>query len=90
MCKLQNLIKQKFSDAKQLNTQSPDEIVALGCARQCSLITNRKLEKPITNEDLTFNCLSNSIYLKVKKIEHLYPKVISNNLLLNFQIDRKF
>ncbi len=69
MCKLQNLIKQKFPDARQLNTQSPDEIIALGCARQCGLITSRKLKKPITNEDLSFNCLSKSIYLKVKLID---------------------
>jgi len=68
MCKLQNLIKQKFPDAKQLNSQSPDEIIALGCARQCSLITSRKLKKPIAKEDLSFNCLSKSIYLKVEII----------------------
>ena len=65
MCKLQSLIKQKFKEAKQLTNQSPDEIIALGCAKQCSIITSRQLKKHITSEDLTFRCLSKSIYLKV-------------------------
>ena len=65
MCKLQNLIKQKFPEAKQLNVQSPDEIIAVGCAKECGIISTRKLKKAITHEDLIFKCLSNSISLKV-------------------------
>lgn len=68
MVKLQALIKQKFNDSKILNYQSPDEILSLGCAKQCSLITNSKMKK-INKEDLSFKCLSNSINLKVNFFE---------------------
>jgi len=65
MCRLQTLIKQKFNGSKILNTQSPDEIIALGCAKQCSLISNSKHMKEIQNTDLIFKCTSKPIFLKV-------------------------
>lgn len=65
MCKLQALIKQKFNSSRILNTQSPDEIIALGCAKQCSLITNSKHLKEIQNADLNFKCTTKPICLKV-------------------------
>lgn len=64
MCKLQSLIKQKFPNSEILNTQSPDEIIALGCAKQCNLISNSKHMKDIQNTDLSFKCTSDSIFLK--------------------------
>jgi hypothetical protein len=71
MCKLQALIKQKFVDSKVLNYQSPDEIVSMGCAKQCALITNSKIKKTC-KEDLMFKCLSNPISLKVISFYLLY------------------
>jgi molecular chaperone DnaK (HSP70) len=65
MCRLQTLIKQKFTGAKLLNYQSPEEIVALGCAKQCSIIKSSKNKKPIEKADLLFKCLSSSIYINV-------------------------
>ncbi len=65
MCKLQSLIKQKFSNSKLLNTQSPDEIISIGCAKQCGLITNSKIKK-LVDQDISFKCVSNPIFLKVK------------------------
>lgn len=64
MCKLQSLIQQRFGSSKILNTQSPDEIIALGCAKQCSLASNSKHMKEIQNTDLTFKCTSTPIFLK--------------------------
>ena len=64
MCKIQSLVKEKFASAKLLCSQSPDEIVALGCAKQCALITNSKI-KTVSNADLIFKCLPNPIYLQV-------------------------
>ena len=64
MCKIQSLVKEKFASAKLLCNQSPDEIVALGCAKQCALITNSKI-KTISNQDLIFKCLPNPLYLQV-------------------------
>lgn len=91
MVKLQALIKQKFNDSKILNYQSPDEILSLGCAKQCSLITNSKMKK-INKEDLSFKCLSNSINLKIgnnsENIEvckQYTPIPIKRNL--NFEFD---
>jgi heat shock protein 1/8 len=65
MCKLQSLIKQKFSDAKLMFQLSPDEIISMGCAKQCALIKARKVKKTIAKEDLSFKCLSKPINIKV-------------------------
>jgi len=78
MCKLQALIKQKFSSSRILNTQSPDEIIALGCAKQCSLITNSKHLKEIQNTDLNFKCTSKPICLKIGNSPD-YEKICSVN-----------
>lgn len=64
MVKLQTLIREKFSSSRLLNTQSPDEIVALGCAKECGMIANSKHLKEIQNTDLTFKCSSAPIFLK--------------------------
>ncbi len=64
MTKLQTLIKDRFVDAKLLNYQSPDECIALGCAKQCLLSRNSKI-KQLNQEDSKFKCLSKPIYLKV-------------------------
>jgi hypothetical protein len=64
MCKFQSLIKQKFNNSIVLITQAPEEIISLGCAKQCGLITNSKMKK-IVDQDLNFKCVSSSIYLKV-------------------------
>lgn len=64
MCKLQSLIKTKFDGCKFYNTQSPDEIIALGSAKQCALISNSKHMREIQNTDLKFKCTSKPIFLK--------------------------
>lgn len=64
MCKLQALIKSKFADAKLLNYQSADEVIALGCAKQCRLITSSKAPKTV-EQDSFFKCLSSPMFLKV-------------------------
>lgn len=64
MCKLQSLLKSKFTDAKLLNYQSADEVIALGCAKQCRLVSNSKVPKTVEQDSL-FKCLSKPIYLKV-------------------------
>lgn len=64
MTKLQALIKDRFVDAKLLNYQSPDECIALGCAKQCLLSRNSKI-KQLNKEDSMFKCLSKPIYLRV-------------------------
>jgi molecular chaperone DnaK (HSP70) len=64
MCRLQSLLKQKFSDNKVLFTQSPDEIISLGCAKQCAFIKASKA-KAFQKDDMNFKCLSNPIYIKV-------------------------
>lgn len=74
MCKLQSLVRQKFSEAKISHNISPDEIVALGCAKQCSIITNTKFKKEINSDDMAFKCLACPIYLKVFK-ETFYLQV---------------
>lgn len=81
MCKLQSLIKQKFGEAKLLNYQSPDEIIALGCAKQCTIITNSKAKKA-TEQDSFFKSLSNPVYLKV----NIYSKL---NLILFSKVIEK-
>jgi molecular chaperone DnaK (HSP70) len=65
MCKLQSLVKQKFSDSKLLCNQAPDEIISIGCAKQCALIKASKVQKAITKDDMIFKCISNPIYIKV-------------------------
>ena len=64
MCKLQSLIKSKFSEAKFLNYQSADEVIALGCAKQCRIMSSSKVPKTV-EQDSFFKCLSSPIYLKV-------------------------
>lgn len=63
MCKLQSLIMQKFENSKLLNTLAADEIIALGCAKECSLVSNSKHMKDIISTDLTFKCTSQPIFL---------------------------
>ena len=70
MCRLQQLVKQKFAESKVLTNISPDEIQALGCAKQCALLKSSKI-KSITNDDLKFKWLPNSINLKVKFLAFL-------------------
>jgi hypothetical protein len=64
MCKLQSLIKAKFNDAKLLNYQSADEVIALGCAKQCRIISNTKITRTV-DQDSFFKCLSSPLYLRV-------------------------
>ena len=68
MCKLQNLIKEKFpSEPTQiLNQLSPDEAIALGCAKQSFLTTTSKCKK-LNPSDNQFQCLSDEIILKVSR-----------------------
>lgn len=93
MCKLQSLIKTKFDGSKILNTQSPDEIIALGCAKQCALISNSKHMKEIQNTDLTFKCTSKPIFLKngscpdyIKICQANAPFPIRRNYSLNIDL----
>ena len=73
MCKLQALIKDKFSTKTQLlNQQSPDEIIAIGSAKQASIITNSKYKK-FGENDTKFQCLSNEIYMRVSVSCHAIP-----------------
>lgn len=68
MCKLQALIKSKFNDAKLLNYQSADEVIALGCAKQCRIMSSSKAVPAKTSsieQDSLFKCLSSPMYLKV-------------------------
>ncbi len=67
MCKLQSLIMQKFENSKFLNTD-PDEIIALGCARECNFISNSKHTKDLISTDLTFKCTSEPIFLVVSSL----------------------
>lgn len=65
MCKLQSLIKDKFpATTKILSHLQPDEIIALGCAKQSLVISNTKCNKINTSDNL-FRCLANEIYMKV-------------------------
>ena len=65
MCKLQSLIKDKFPPTTRiLSHLQPDEIIALGCAKQSVVISNTKCNKLNTNDNL-FRCLANEIYMKV-------------------------
>jgi molecular chaperone DnaK (HSP70) len=66
MCRLQALISQKFGESKLLNYQSPDEVISLGCAKQCALITNSKYQKTV-KQDSFFKCISNPVYYRVSK-----------------------
>ena len=66
MCKLQSLVKQKFANARLLSQQSPDEIIAFGCAKQCALIKSSKV-KTIGTDDVRFKCLSSPLYLQVEQ-----------------------
>lgn len=63
MCKLQSLIMQKFENSKLLNTQAPDEIIALGCAKECFLVSNSKHTKDLISSDFTFKTTSQPIFL---------------------------
>lgn len=65
MCRLQALIKAKFNDAKLLNYQSADEVIALGCAKQCRIISSSKAPQSVA-QDSFFKCLSSPIFLKVE------------------------
>ena len=68
MCKLQSLIKEKFPESTQVLTQlSPDEVIALGCAKQSFLITNSKSKK-LTQSDNQFQCLSDEILMLVNAL----------------------
>lgn len=94
MCKLQALIKQKFTDSKIFNYLSPDEIVSMGCAKQCALITNSKVKKTC-KEDLMFKCLSNPISLKIGNnreniqiFKSYTPLPVKKNI--NFEFDLNF
>lgn len=69
-------MREKFSSSRILNTQSPDEIIALGCAKQCSLIANSKHLKEIQNTDLSFKCTSAPIFLKVRNIFFCYNMLL--------------
>lgn len=66
MCRLQNLIKEKFPDQTQiLNQLSPDEVIALGCAKQSYILTNSKYKK-FNQGDNQFQCLADEVVLKVR------------------------
>ncbi|RNA23935.1 heat shock 70 kDa 14 [Brachionus plicatilis] len=64
MCRLQTLLKQKFGESKLLNYLSPDEVIALGNAKQCAILFNSKLKKSSEN-DRFFKSLSSPVYLQV-------------------------
>jgi len=82
MCKIQSLIKQKFETSQLLNQKSPDEIIALGCAKQCGIISNSKI-KSISAQDSFFKSLANPIFLKVgSKKESEQIQVFSSNIAL--------
>jgi molecular chaperone DnaK (HSP70) len=86
MCRLQALISQKFGESKLLNYQSPDEIISIGCAKQCALITNSKHQKTV-DQDSFFKCLSRPIFYKVlKETLHLYSQCFFVlNMMLQFK-----
>ena len=81
MCKLQSLIREKFSSSRILNTQSADEIIALGCAKECGLISNSKHLKEIQNTDLNFKCTSAPVFLKVTKSKTVVNSTFLKNSL---------
>ena len=65
MCKLQSIIKDKFPEPTQVLTQlSPDEVIALGCAKQSFLISTSKITK-LNQNDNQFQCISDEIIVKV-------------------------
>lgn len=92
MCRLQTLLKQKFAENKLLNYLSPDEIIALGCAKQCGILSTTKLKKS-SEQDRFFKSLSSPVYLKVgassDKIliaRQNTPLPIKRNLNLDFDL----
>lgn len=92
MCRLQTLLKQKFGENKLLNYLSPDEIIAIGNAKQCAILSNSKLKKPSEN-DRIFKSLSSSVYLKVGDSLDLIliarkntPLPLKRNLNLEFDL----
>ena len=93
MCRLQALIKQKFDETKVLNYQSTDEVIALGCAKQCSIILNSKYQKT-ADKDSFFKCLSNPIYYKlgnsgekVLLLKEKRPLPIRNTVTFDFNLN---
>jgi hypothetical protein len=65
MCKLQSIVKDKFPEPTQTLTQiSPDETIALGCAKQSFLITSSKCKK-LNQNDNQFQCISDEIIMRV-------------------------
>lgn len=96
MCRLQALIKQKFTEPKVLSHQSPDEIVSLGCAKQCTLIVNSKYKKT-TMHDSLFTCLSNPIYYTIGKsdekvllLNEKLPLPIRNTVNIEIDLEQPF
>jgi molecular chaperone DnaK (HSP70) len=66
MCKLQQLVKDKFpSNCKLLNQISPDECIALGCAKQSNIIANSKLTKFTADQDRSFKAVAHEIFMRV-------------------------
>ncbi|CAF0777220.1 unnamed protein product [Brachionus calyciflorus] len=93
MCRLQALLKQKFNETKLLNYLSPDEIIALGCAKQCGILSSTKLKKS-SEQDRFFKSLSTPVYLqlggKTEKIlvaRQNTPLPLKRNLNLEFDLD---
>lgn len=95
MVKLQSLIKERFSSSRILNNQAPDEIIALGCAKQCGLITNSKHLKELQPSDMNFKCTSAPIslkngndpdYISLCKSNTPFPIKRSFNLKLNSEL----
>lgn len=78
MCKLQSIIKDKFLEPTQTLTQvSPDETIALGCAKQSFLITSSKCKK-LNQNDNQFQCISDEIIMRIgsetnENYEQVFP-----------------
>jgi molecular chaperone DnaK (HSP70) len=65
MCKLQLILKEKFPSTTQLlNQLSTDEVIALGCAKQASILSASKLKK-FDPSDVKFQCLAKSVFMKI-------------------------
>lgn len=70
LVKLQAMIRAKFPESKVLSHISPDEVIADGCAKQCTLIKSSKMQS-INVGDETFKTVSKPIYLQTGKSEEL-------------------